>query len=84
MAEAKETRHSCRALSPRRLHDSSVVPPYGQVSFDVLANGPLGQRSLPFAYTSSAAAGDVRELVVDETQHQGLGGFVVESLDGLD
>ena len=41
-------------------------------------------RSLPFAYTSSAAAGDMRELVVDEAENKCLGGFVVESFDHLD
>ena len=46
--------------------------------------GPLVQRSLLFAYTSSAAAGDVRELVVDEAENECLGGFVVESFDHLD
>ncbi len=41
-------------------------------------------RSLPFTYTSSAAAGDMRELVVDEAENKCLGGFVVESFDHLD
>ncbi len=67
-------------IEPRQEGRASL----GQRAFDLQANGPLGQRSLPFAYTSSAAAGDVRELVVDEAENECLGGFVVEPFDHLD
>ena len=33
---------------------------------------------------SRSAGGDVGELVVDEAQHKGLGGIVLEALDGFD